>query len=417
MNIHRAAVAVLLVAQVALAAHPVVFVHGALGAGEQYEHAAMLFASNGYPASWIVAYDYNSVGPSGGPELLDKFIDAVLARTGAQKVDLVGHSRGTAESRTYLSDPARAAKVAHYANIAGRPSNNVGGVPTLVVGSAGDKIVGVPVAQEGAKAANIPDQDHVKICTSTESFEQVYTFFNDGEKPRTLKIEPQKEILAGGYVKSYGQNNPLPGATVDVYEVAANTGERVSKKPLVTLTAAVDGQWGPFRAKPGQHYEYVVTDKTIVHPRHYYREPLQRSDRLIYFRIASKAEGSTPGPLDKEPKYLTDKTSVFNVRQQNGALTPGQDSLKVNGTELVSEDLTPARRTVVSLYLFDGNENGKTDGTPVPGLNWNGAFAAAVDVFIPAEPRGHVEFKFNGRTLNVPNWKGSEAGQIYVIFD
>jgi Lipase C-terminal domain/Lipase (class 2)/AF_1763-like, C-terminal domain len=417
MNIHRAAVAIVLVAQAALGARPVVFVHGALGAGEQYEHAAMLFASNGYPAGWIIAYDYNSVGPSGGPEMLDKFIDAVLSRTGAPKVDLVGHSRGTAESRAYLGDPARAAKVAHYANIAGRPSNNVGGVPTLVVGSAGDKIAGAPVAQEGAKAANIPTQDHVKVCTSTESFEQVYTFFNDGEKPRTLKIKPEKEILAGGYVKSYGQNNPLPGATVAVYEVAANTGERIAKKPLVTLTAAADGQWGPFRAKPGQHYEYVVTDKTIAHPRHYYREPLQRSDGLIYFRIASKAEGSTPGPLDKEPKYLTDRTVVFNVRQQNGALTPGQDSLKVNGIELVSEELTPARRTVVSLYLFDGNENGKTDGTPVPGLNWNGAFAGAVDMFIPAEPRGHVEFKFNGRTLNVPNWKGSEAGQIYVIFD
>ncbi len=434
MNILRASAAIFLIVETALGAwdpkpktdidtggdkkrRPVVFVHGALGAGEQYERVALLFASNGYPASWISTYDYNSVGQSAGPEQLDKFIDAVLQRTGARKVDLVGHSRGTGESRTYLSDPARAAKVAHYANIAGRASNNVGGVPTLVVGSAGDKIAGAPVAQDGAKAANIPGQDHVKVCTSTESFEQVYTFFNDGEKPRTLKIEPQKEILAGGYVKSYGQNNPLPGATVDVFEVAANTGERLAKKPLITLTAAADGQWGPFRAKPGQHYEYVITDKTIEHPRHYYREPLQRSDRLIYFRIASKADGSTPGPLDKEPKYLTDKAAVFNVRQQNGALTPGQDSLKLDGTELVSEELTPARRTVVSLYLLDGNENGKTDGTPVPGLIWNGPFAGAVDMFLPAKPHQHFEFKFNGRTLNVPGWKGSETGQIYVVFD
>jgi hypothetical protein len=209
---------------------PIVFAHGALGAGEQYERVAPLFASNGYPASWIAAYDYNSVGQSAGPEQLDKFIDAVLQRTGARKVDLVGHSRGTGESRTYFIDPARASKVAHYANIAGTASNNVGGVPTLVVGSAGDKIAGAPVAQDGAKAANIPGQDHVKVRTSTESIEQVYTFFNDGEKPRKLKIEPQKETLAGGYVKSYGQNNPLPGATVDLYEVAADTGERLGKK-------------------------------------------------------------------------------------------------------------------------------------------------------------------------------------------
>src|SRR5712671_2399046 len=136
MNILRASAAILLIAEAVLAAwdpkpktdidaggdkkrRPIVFVHGALGAGEQYERVALLFASNGYPASWIATYDYNSVGQSAGPEQLDKFIDAVMQRTGARKVDLVGHSRGTGESRTYLSDPARAAKVAHYANIAG----------------------------------------------------------------------------------------------------------------------------------------------------------------------------------------------------------------------------------------------------------------------------------------------------------
>jgi hypothetical protein len=53
----------------------------------------------------------------------------------------------------------------------------------------------------------------------------------------------------------------------------------------------------------------------------------------------------------------------------------------------------------------------------VPGLIWNGPFAGAFDMFLPAKPHQHVEFKFNGRTLNVPAWKGSETGQIYVVFD
>ena len=41
---------------------PIVFVHGFAGSGEQYEHPAKLFASNGYPPTWITNYDYNSTG-------------------------------------------------------------------------------------------------------------------------------------------------------------------------------------------------------------------------------------------------------------------------------------------------------------------------------------------------------------------
>lgn len=89
---------------------PIVFVHGFAGSGEQYERPAKLFESNGYPPTWINVYDYNSMGPSGGAEPLDKFIDAVRARTGFDKIDLVGHSRGTGVSKDYLSDPKRKAE-------------------------------------------------------------------------------------------------------------------------------------------------------------------------------------------------------------------------------------------------------------------------------------------------------------------
>ena len=65
---------------------PIVFVHGFAGSGEQYEGPAKLFASNGYPPTWITNYDYNSTGPTGGVAPLDKFIDAVRARTGFDKV-------------------------------------------------------------------------------------------------------------------------------------------------------------------------------------------------------------------------------------------------------------------------------------------------------------------------------------------
>ena len=67
---------------------PIVFVHGFAGSGEQYEGPAKLFASNGYPPTWITNYDYNSTGPTGGVAPLDKFIDAVRARTGFDKAAL-----------------------------------------------------------------------------------------------------------------------------------------------------------------------------------------------------------------------------------------------------------------------------------------------------------------------------------------
>jgi hypothetical protein len=148
-----------------------------------------------------------------------------------------------------------------------------------------------------------------------------------------------------------------------------------------------------------------------------FREPFRHHDSLVYFRISAAAEGYTPSSLDKEPKYLTDKSAVFNVRHQNGALLPGVMSLKVNGTEVCTDELTPAARTTVALYVVDGNENGKSDFTKVEDPVFTGAFIGSVDMFIPADPSGHVEFKLNKRVLNVPSRKGVETGLVQVVFD
>ena len=40
--------------------HPIVFVHGFAGSAAQFESQAMRFTSNGYPAEWIGAVDYDS---------------------------------------------------------------------------------------------------------------------------------------------------------------------------------------------------------------------------------------------------------------------------------------------------------------------------------------------------------------------
>ena len=394
---------------------PIVFVHGFGGSGEQYELPARLFASNGYPPSWIANYDYNSTGATGGAAPLDKFIDAVRMRTGFDKVDLVGHSRGTMVSQDYLADPARAAKVAHYANIAGRPSTNVGGVPTLVVGSKGDKIAGPGAVREGAKHVVLEKPDHVEAATGPECFEKVYTFFNDGKAPKTLKITPQEPIAVAGFAKLFGPNTPLAGATVEVYAVAADTGRRLAPKPLAQLTVRQDGAWGPFQAKTGQHYEFCLHTPGNARPMHYYREPFVRTDLLVYLKM--RDEKSEPGASVVRDLHLSDDSSILIVSQLNGAIAAGKDSLKINDVEIATPEIAPAAATKVGFYVFDANQNKKTDATHPAGPNWNLPFISAADVYIPTDKPDSVKLEFNGHVLHVPNWKPASEGLIAVAFD
>jgi hypothetical protein len=394
---------------------PIVFVHGFAGSGEQYEHPAKLFASNGYPPSWITNYDYNSTGADGGPEPLDKYIDAVRARTGFDKVDLVGHSRGTSVSQQYLADPKRAAKVAHYANIGGRPADNAGGVPTLVVGSKGDKLAGPGTARGEAKHVVLEKPDHIGVATGTESFEHVFTFFNDGKGPKTREIKPQEVIVVGGFAKTFGPNKPEAGTTVEIYEVAANTGRRVSEKPCDKFVVRPDGAWGPFKATAGQHYEFYLMPSGGGRPVHYYREPFERTDLLVYLK--TRDEKTEPGASIARQINVTDDSSVLVVSQLNGAIIAGRDSLKVNGVELATEEIAPERGTKVGFFLFDANGNKKTDATLPKGATWTRPFLTAADVYIPAGKPESVKLEFNGHVLNVPNWKAASEGQSFVSFN
>ncbi len=356
---------------------------------------------------------------SGTTDDLDAFIDAVRERTGFEKIHLVGHSRGTFESGAYLSDPARAAKVAMYATVGGGDATNPNGVPSIAISGMGDIRPG-PAAENGGVVGWMPAyQDHVMVCTSDESFWELYTFFN-GEKPKTMKITPEANPLIGGYVKSYIYNQPLEGASVEIWEVDADTGIRSKKKPAATLPVGADGKWGPYTAENGQHYEFVVHGTAAKIPPRFFRTPFTHSDLMVYFRIAANAENYQASPFDNAPQLLTDKNPVFVVRHQNGSLVPGVMTLTIDGTHLIVDPIIPTTKEprqvpTVALYIADGNANGQTDMTTVEGFG--GAFVNSADVFIAANPRKSVQFKLNDHVLNVPALPASEAGPISVVFE
>ncbi|MFN2560940.1 MAG: lipase family alpha/beta hydrolase [Jatrophihabitans sp.] len=105
--------------------HPVVLVHG-LGAtmGENWATMSPLLADNGY-CVFALTYGRNADNPYVGGVMkmedssaeLATFVDRVLAATGADKVDLVGHSEGTVMPQYYLKFRGGAAKVDKYVAI------------------------------------------------------------------------------------------------------------------------------------------------------------------------------------------------------------------------------------------------------------------------------------------------------------
>jgi hypothetical protein len=278
-----------------------------------------------------------------------------------------------------------------------------------------------PGASNGGKVGWMPAyQDHVMVCTSDESFWEVFTFFNDGEKPKTLHMVPEEKPQVAGYVKSYIHNKPLDDATVEVWPVAADTGMRMNEEPLCLFDVDKDGEWGPFSAKPGQPYEFVVKGTAAGYPLRFFRTPFTHSDRFVYFRIAADHEDYAPTPFSEKPELLNDETAAFVVRHQNGSMVPGVVNLSINGQELIVDPIVEVteesrQSATVAVYIADGNGNRKTDLTTIEGFG--GAFVSSADVCIPADESKSVQFKLNDHVLNVPALSGAEHGAISVVFE
>jgi hypothetical protein len=89
----------------------------------------------------------------------------------------------------------------------------------------------------------------------------------------------------------------------------------------------------------------------------------------------------------------------------------------VNGVELATEEIAPEKGTKVGFFVYDANGNKKTDATLPKAPIWNRPFLTAADVYILTDKPETVKVEFNGRVLNVPNWKAASEGQSTVSFD
>ena len=123
-----------------------------------------------------------------------------------------------------------------------------------------------------------------------------------------------------GFLRADPTNLPLAGASIEIYETSSQTGERLGAA-VHAKTVGVDGQWGPFNAKPDVQYEFVVGAEGFAIA-HYYRAPFPRSSSLIHLRHARLADA------DK------DALSVITMTRPRGYFGVGRDTMSLDGQPL-----------------------------------------------------------------------------------
>ena len=405
------------------AVRPIVFVHGGSGSGAQFESQAMRYASNGYPPDLVKVYEYDSLFSLATQAQviagLDVFIDGVLAETGADKVDLLGHSLGTFVSRSYLSSPERAANVAHYVNIDGSSATALpGGVPTLALWAGADPPVG---SITGATNVTLAGHEHIECATSAEAFREMYYFFR-GELPATTDIvsEPPGQVSISGQVNFFPSNVGIAGAALEVWEVDGATGFRTRASPVATRAIDATGDWGPLDdVKPGRYYEFSVRREGEVDVRFFY-EPFLRSDHLIRLNIAT---GLAPF-IDASPNHVA--LTVLRQREFCGDLGAASDVLEIDGTDVLNPTTASCASIALgsaAVFLFDDESDGMTHLDAVPFPFGPLAFLTAADLFIPADPPGTLSVltvpRGGGaaRTVHVPNPPSTEARVVVNLND
>lgn len=393
---------------------PIVFVHGFSGSSQQFTSQAWRFVANGYPEERLSAFEHDGAGMDipGFVAGADKMIDEVRARFGTDKVFLIGHSRGTSVSSSYLSDAGRAAKVAKYIALDGAGCASIT-VPCIS-----------PAQTTNTRAGQthpIPGQKHVEVATSKESFAIQWEFLF-GKAPEVLDIVKQRApVQISGRAVNSPANTGREGTHLEVWELNSETGLRAKDEPLAKYDIDDSGDWGPVTVDPEKHYEMVLIADDSKFQHHFYEQPFLRSSKFIRLRS---------GPPDSPARMHTntgDHHAAIHVSRMREWTT--EDTLEI-GTKSKSGNQDPRNvlseatgNTRISIALHD---DAATPGeTTVAMLPWfpEQAFQTGLDIFMPAndKPDGTITIKNNPRgdtskpqTIHIANW-ASTNHQVTVL--
>ena len=151
-------------------------------------------------------------------------------------------------------------------------------------------------ALRGASNLAIGTLDHREVAFHPRAFREIYRFVA-GREPDRIAITPEPRVTLSGLVTAMPggvpTNRPITGASVAVYRVSPESGERLGDA-LQLMTTADGGRWGPVQVDPSWYLEMVLTvDGSPI--THIYRSPFPRSSDVVHLR-----PGRALLPADRE---------------------------------------------------------------------------------------------------------------------
>ncbi|HXP38577.1 MAG TPA: alpha/beta fold hydrolase [Solirubrobacteraceae bacterium] len=200
--------------------YPVVLVHATFAdEGSNFVTLAPLLANNGY---CVYSFNYGKTILSGllgsidglgniehSAEELSSFVSTVLSKTGASKVDMVGHSQGGMMPNYYIKFLGGASKVHTLIGLA--PSNHgttVSGLTTLIEKFPFATLL-VPTFLDVIGAPSLPQQE------SGSAFEK--KLFSGGDTvagPRYVVIETTHDEVVTPYTNAFLSGSSVTNITV-----------------------------------------------------------------------------------------------------------------------------------------------------------------------------------------------------------
>ena len=141
---------------------------------------------------------------------------------------------------------------------------------------------------KGATNLVLGTLDHREVAFHPRAFREIYKFIA-GREPARIAVVPEASVklsgLATGTPGGTPTNRPVAGATVEIFRVDPESGERRGD-PLYSIKTAADGRWGPIQADPTTFLEFVLTSQDAP-TTHIYRSPFPRSSDVVHLRAAS----------------------------------------------------------------------------------------------------------------------------------
>ena len=325
---------------------PVLFVHGNGDHAALWMTALWRMESNGVPRDRMSAINFtdplaraddtkaepNKSSTEDQRRELGEAVQELKRRTGAPRVALVGNSRGGYSIRGLIKNGG-SADISH-AVLCGVPNHGVyawdaglnnefnGRGPFLRGLNEGDREVtagtafltlrsdgmdkyaqedgrfvgkpGTPTgvtaegpALKGATNLVLGAVDHRETAFSPRAFREIYKFIA-GREPDRIAIAPETEVRLSGLVTGtpggIQTNRPVAGASVEIYRVSADGGERIGGA-IHTSQTGTDGRWGPAKVDPAWYLEMVLTSAGST-TTHFYRSPFPRSSDIVHLRAA-----------------------------------------------------------------------------------------------------------------------------------